>query len=593
MEHGMRMPDYQKGVLRVQVASEITLVAERLRDRTRMFSGKYPSSSKTTLLSEFSTNLLTSLHHISSTLMKFHDLICGFVEVQQAWLYSIAVLDFVESYEHKDISAQGSRVSNNPRLGAFKWNNQDASKLFDVGIPVYYIRSYNTFSSQVVRSCTSVIHPHPSCLKAALPPHPMILASAQAGCDAKFASIRRASIRCFDVASPFANMHLPGLYTTSYSLSTVLGASWIISPTQSTVSTPSARIIHTTPKKARYQPYAVVNSRKTKGGGLCRFRCKFVDTTVAHYPHEAQLPLDRDDRFRDFPPNEYLPPVMSAWRGANLKINVRHPGIKHSSGQCDKLHTLVPDPVLFFGSNDKTKWQRQLQTWTYIRQNWIAKCASSVSELVSASTWKTVLSLGQLGAWDTTRKPQKPHQHEQEAATLLVASTFAALDRPQNPFPFPSVEVSPHESQQLMRELSLVNFRHQLLALDAVADCSALKPSLGFSQHEHNIQLLRHHCEQDQLLMEAFGSEAAVGSSLVCNIFADAWVNCVEPLRALSKLLETWQGGMKAERLWDRRNNLNLPQLVGPGMEWEAMLIRHYIQTYYNFFGYPSILPRA
>ncbi|KAL0566022.1 hypothetical protein V5O48_015992 [Marasmius crinis-equi] len=509
--------------------------------------------------------------------MKNRDIRCGLGEVQRAWLYSIAVLDFVETYERKlTCSGDGGIVLGNPRLGAFVWNDQDASKLFDVGIPVFYVRSYSSFSTQVVQCCKPLTHPNPLWLRAASPAYPVILPSSQAGCDAKFAAIRRASISCFDVASPFANMHLPGLYTTSYSLTAASGTipNRIISPINSAPSS-SSGVIRRSHDHLRHEPYA--GERRAKGKAIGSF----------------QPPPKANDRFREIASNEYLPSVVSAWRGSNLSINARHPDVQHTSGQREKPTTIVPDPVLFFGSEDRTKWQRRLQTWVHIRQNWIARSASVAPDPVSASTWKTLLTLGQLGPWKPDRNPQKAHEHEQEAATRLVHSIFASVDPTTPPFPIPTVEVSPSESQQLMRELSLINFRHQLRSLDSVADHSAPKPSTGMAAEELGLLIFNHRRERDLLLVEVFGTGGTVSSSTVCNILADDWHNRVKSLQALSKLMDTWPGEMKGELLWNQRDDANLPQLVGPGMEWEGVLVRRYVQTYYNHFGYPPILPRG
>ncbi|KAL0567597.1 hypothetical protein V5O48_014397 [Marasmius crinis-equi] len=568
----------REGVVNARIVAELAAALNRLRERTRAFTAKFPSSSKVKLLSEFSTNVTTSLHRITSTPMKFRDICCGLAEVQRGWLYSAAVLDFVQTYETNapNVCAEKGRgpCDTNPRLGAFVWNDQDACKLFDAGIPVYYVRGYNTFSTQVVRACTPLVHPQALCLQAASPLYPVILSSSQAGGDAKFAAIRGASIRCFDVTSPFANMHLAGLYTTSYSLGTTSTIHRIISPTESIPSTSTSGVIRRANDRARHHPYVVQGREKQK------------ETSF-------QSPQSNDDRFRDFPPNVFLPPVVVAWRGANLRINLRDIDIKHSSGRREKLLTLVPDPSLFFGSDDQGKWQRRFQTWSHIRPNWITQCASGASEAVAATTWKTVLTLGQLGPWDWTRKPEKAHQRAHQEATSLVTSTFASVNSSHPAFPVPTVEVSSNEARRLMQELSLVNFRHQLRSLDALADCSAPRPSPTLSAGEHELQLLNHHCRRDELMVEVFGTGAKVGPSLVCHIFAEMWPNRVQSLMAFSKLMETWPGSISKEPLWNRRDDPNLPKLVGPGMEWELILVRHYVQTYYNFFGYPPILPRT
>ncbi|KAL0569922.1 hypothetical protein V5O48_012040 [Marasmius crinis-equi] len=485
--------------------------------------------------------------------MKLRDILCGLAEVQRAWLYSVAVLDFIETYERKKTGAGDGTVLTNPHLGAFVWNDSDASKLFDVGIPVYYIRSYNAFSTQVIRTSQPMVYPHSRCLKTVIPPYPVILRSSQAGCDSKFAAICHASICCFDVASPFLNMHLPGLYTTSYSSSSSLAIDSIISPTDSIPSTSTS--ISGVNCRAHaiscYHPYGVETREKSKDGASSEFLTIIVIRHYAYHSYEVQSPQETDDRFRDCPPNEYLPPVLSVCASPNGYINIRHPDIQHSSGRRDKLCTLVPDPALFFGSNDRAKWQRRIQTWSHIRRNWITQCASGKCEPVAASTWKTVLTLGQLGPWDLTRKPEKSHQREQEAATLLVSSTFNLVGSSHPAFPIPTVEISAAESRGLMRELSLVNFRHQLRLLDGVADCSAPKPSPGLSNDDLGLQVLNHRRRRDQLLARVFGLGNSVEETLVCNIFADTWANRVESLRALSQLMDTWLGNMLKEPLWD------------------------------------------
>ncbi|KAL0562533.1 hypothetical protein V5O48_019554, partial [Marasmius crinis-equi] len=104
------------------------------------------------------------------------------------------------------------------RLGAFVWNDKDAMLLFRAGVPVFYLRHYNEFDRQKILSVSSFSSPHVT-TSVASPSFP-VLYTGQAGSDPKFAAIRAASISCFNTPSPFENLHLPGVYQSSYSLGT-------------------------------------------------------------------------------------------------------------------------------------------------------------------------------------------------------------------------------------------------------------------------------------------------------------------------------------------------------------------------------------
>ncbi|KAG7096168.1 hypothetical protein E1B28_006841 [Marasmius oreades] len=260
--------------------------------------------------------------------MPMRDLWRGLSEVRRGWSYSVALLDYTQIFYSRSMQTHmggggGEPVEN--RMGAFVWNDSDAMKLFNANLPVFYIQPYRAFDRQVIQSAVSLSLPQ-ICMVVASPPYPILLSNCQAGSNEKFAAIRAATISCFDVQSPFENMHLPGAYASSFSLSTF--HKQIRSPSVSVPSTSSlAGVVQMSSSSTHARPYTkshkALQAKKQSGGGssgtssiaAAQFWC--LNTPFTDLPTQSQ-PSHFEDLAIQSP---LLPPLLPSCRGINTTIN--------------------------------------------------------------------------------------------------------------------------------------------------------------------------------------------------------------------------------------------------------------------------------
>ncbi|KAL0057700.1 hypothetical protein AAF712_015653, partial [Marasmius tenuissimus] len=167
------------------------------------------------ILREFDNTLMVCLNCITTVSMLLRDVTLGLAEVQRAWHYSVALLDWMEAAKGQHEIGGREAIDPTHQMGAFVWTDQHTLYLWHNKVPVYYIHPYHAFDRQVILSVKSFFTPI-LCDTPATPPYPVILANSQAGCDDKFVALHLAAATCFMSSSLFENMHLPSAYTSSY-----------------------------------------------------------------------------------------------------------------------------------------------------------------------------------------------------------------------------------------------------------------------------------------------------------------------------------------------------------------------------------------
>ncbi|KAK7436345.1 hypothetical protein VKT23_019192 [Stygiomarasmius scandens] len=498
------------------------------------------------LLNEFNTTITVCMNRLTSVSSSFRNHTEGLVELQRACLYSFALMDYVEIFLPR-ISSQGNVKNGRTehRMGAFVWNDEHALSLFAAGLPVYYVRLWSDFDRQnILNSCQLEI---PPCVAStASPPYPIIY-SGQAGSDQKFAAIRHASISCYNVTSPFENMHLPGQYSSSY---TIGSGKRIISAAQSPASTSACGVLQL--------PHA----------------------PKVHRDIYADLPSD----------HPYISPSIPAWRNANKTINIWHPDCHYTPGQLPKIDTIVPDPALIIGPETRERQESYLSQWAHIRSAWLQRCRIRQPEQrpLTASMWRRILGLGLSGPW-TGGAPQSVREEEHKEATDLVASMLSEYAPEASPLSVSDLQ----QAKELMRELSLINFRYQLLCVDELMDTSKPKASPALTRAELGVALMNHHRSRLMLIEHMFGGSGDTFTvpTLSSNFgfMADKWQERVKALRSFWKLMSSWPGTKDSK--WSRGEDENLSQMPAAGEEWERALVSFYTQTHFIAVGYPPVLP--
>ncbi|THU90076.1 hypothetical protein K435DRAFT_864627 [Dendrothele bispora CBS 962.96] len=523
--------------------------------------------------------------HRSGTNRFFHCLVVGktissvrvFAELRRCWLTILAILEYDEKIfpRIRGIDPLPTSLSNTEFcIGAFVWNDADALQFFKAGLPFYYVRHYSQFDRQ------NIIEVKPFqqsgvCMQAANPPYSLIY-TGQAGSDDKFAAIYKASVQCIAGPSPFSNMHLPGQYQSSYNLSGRLS-----SPAESSVSVLSSQIASSTGPIRGHSATSSTSKPsylrdRPSGGGKSKSK-------------KANPPQQQRDVYADLPADHPLVPTLpSAWSGIKKLIDPK--AFKTESKE--KLKTIVPDPSLLFGSDD-TRLMSYLTQWRHVRSVWLKHCRQSQSAqpAVDNGVWRKVL--GQQLFNDTeegeiTRIVNRQHQDAFDAKRLLL--DIFKLHAPGTPMkPTSPVDISGTEAKKLIRELSLINFHYQLLALDYLVDKSRVR--IGTSA-QLTISTTDHDQSRNALISKIFaGGDVFTLSSDVSDqgILAPDWAIRIVSLRAFWQLMDSWPGEKPA--LWNRGADGNLHKMQRAGEEWERALAIFYVQTYYYHFGHPPVLP--
>ncbi|KAL0569930.1 hypothetical protein V5O48_012033 [Marasmius crinis-equi] len=521
-------------------------------------------------------------------------LILAVSELQRAWRTAVAVIDFVEVYQPRMMSTddltelyQGSAPWDDAigkRLGAFVWNDKDAMMLYRAKLPVYYVRYFNDFDHQKILHVGSFHDSYVGSVKVASPNFPIIY-HGQAGSDDKFAAIRAASISCFNIASPFENLHLPGAYNSSYSL----GSGSIISPSTSTLQ--ASQPLGSGPKRAFSGPgSSYPHPKKQKKG-------------KAHQSGSEQTnaPINRD-HFADLPDsNDFVLPPIPAWRDANRSINDSHPDKRQMlPGDQPRLKTVLPDPAAIFGTPETARQTSYLAQYAHIRQPLVTRSrdggGGEIPIPLKTSVWRKVMCVPFHGLYtkpdlDPKNKQARDHLEATEWLQMLFRKYASGADVAASK----EASVDPITGRKLVFELCNVNFRYQLMGLDEMVDKSASPPSSSMSGPDLLVWRAQHRRGRLQLIEKVLGggsgdpfevSEMPGNIGIAC----ERWSKRFEALRAFWQMMDTWPG--KKHVLWNCGSDSNLAYMPAEGEQWEKILVQFYVQTYYNTLNFPPILPR-
>ncbi|KAK1229040.1 hypothetical protein PQX77_007910 [Marasmius sp. AFHP31] len=573
----------REGVLRGPLASGLAQVVDCLWEHSKQFrqASVISQINVPALIQEFDDTLTICLDRVQNVSMSFRDVQRGFSELRRAWAYSVALLDWVKQSSG---SSSGNRIQcPEDRMGAFVWTDRDALFLQRFCLPIYYMRLYCAFDRQIVLTVKPFREPF-ICSTTSTPPYPVLLSNSQAGSDDKFAALRGAAATCFLTSSPFGNMHLPGAYSSSY---TQGSAGQITSPVYSQPSSSAGAS-----SSAGVFSSAGSVTRLSSSSSSKRYSPIYGDQTRKRSKKRSQnAPQQQRSLFEDHS-HPILPHLFPTFVGLNTTIDDRHSERRTVPGKAPKLEQIVPDPAVFVGTNDDAKRQVYLVGWRRMRPSWLA-CCQTLTHLkaVFNGVWRKLLFLESSGSWPSGKVPSSQSDEDHQQATILLNDTLHNFPTSvSSKLPPPSKE----ESKLMMHELSIINFRFQLVSLDCMLDQTIPQAHHSISQAELQVLRLTHQRQRAELVATFFGGSYDTflvhGAMFTLGFAAERWHDHVDALKALARLMQSWPG--VRDGIWERENDPNLAQLVGPGMEWEKVLYKFFVQSYFNVFGFPPVLPR-
>ncbi|THU92291.1 hypothetical protein K435DRAFT_862612 [Dendrothele bispora CBS 962.96] len=218
--------------------------------------------------------------------------------------------------------------------------------------------------------------------------------------------------------------------------------------------------------------------------------------------------------------------------------------------------------------------------------------SQSTQPLLTAH-WRRILTLGSSGPWTKGAVCRNPREEEHKQVTDIMQSLFAQTRPGLSPFPSSTLLLTPvNQAKQLMRELSLLNFRHQLLQVDELVDESRPRASPTTTKAQLQVALANHTRSRLMLVDRVLGGSGDLSTITFVDlgIAADKWLDRVEPLPSFWKLMDSWSG--TKDSIWNRGADSNISKMPSVGEEWERVLVHFYVQTHFNVIGYAPVLPR-
>jgi hypothetical protein len=271
-----------------------------------------------------------------------------------------------------------------------------------------------------------------------------------------------------------------------------------------------------------------------------------------------------------------MPLPIPAWRDA-LRAVDRDPSRCHPSNGSSPHDGkyLFPDASLFATANESRR-AKFFATWRAIRPACIFRVSSaeSIATPVSNQHWRDFLFDGLLSSSHAAKLVNR-----REEVKALFANALEELQLNLGPSlsdHFPSVPVA--DAQRILWELTELNFRFELLALDKRASSSPR------SEDDRQAMVLK--CFNGFSLLVANPANANTG------LQSQEWREKLPFLLALRALIQDWD--------WDgvKPTPLLLPDLPSYDMytekdvqQLEDSIAQFYTQTFFCFFGRAATVP--
>jgi hypothetical protein len=264
-----------------------------------------------------------------------------------------------------------------------------------------------------------------------------------------------------------------------------------------------------------------------------------------------------------------MPLPIPVWRDALKAVKRDEPPASYNT------RYLFPEAAIFASTNDARR-AKFFATWSVFRPACILRVFSSESSAspLSGQQWRDFLLDGLLAR---SREPTLVRQREQVKAIFANALDELNIELCPPPSDYcPTVPVD--KAQTTLWELTELNFRFELLALDAHAS------GLSSNQDEHERQAMVLRCFNVPSLVVVDVQRPNAG------LQAHDWRERLPFLLALRALMRDWDGLKPTPLLQpdlashDMYTEVEVQQL-------EDHVARFYTQTFYCLFGRAAVIP--
>lgn len=278
-----------------------------------------------------------------------------------------------------------------------------------------------------------------------------------------------------------------------------------------------------------------------------------------------------------------MPLSIPSWRDALKAVDVNPSRLDPSNRNNNHPHDgkyLFPEPGIFAGSSNEVRRSRYFATWASTRDVCIYRAFSASSNAIplSGQEWRDFL----VGNLNGTFKGSK-NQESQRKFRELFANSLDELDInfdtlfPNTTAPPPPITAS--DAQKVLWELSELNFRFELQALDRRASASTSDEDV------HERQEMVNSCfpaAPSIIVAEVKHATQGLGSP--------DWRERLPILLRLRALMRDWRGMKPTPLLLPDLDNLDMYKLEDVRILEDAVA-RFYTQSFYNFFGRAAVIP--
>ncbi|PPR06179.1 hypothetical protein CVT24_000721 [Panaeolus cyanescens] len=496
------------------------------------------------------THLDHSLQRLSRLKMTYSQMVLNVVDFQRTFLELEAFLCYMTVVRPRFGGWKNAALVVHESLGTFTKDPQAAQKLFDAGVPLWFIREWDgkAIKSNIL-AVVVPIQPHNLvCIQDTTPPSSTIAVTPFGSSRGYEAIVHRSIdiVLCPDTLStPFPANSPPPPVALSSSSSSASRSSAI---TRNVPARP-----HNQSQRRVADPYV----KPTFGG-----RNKF-------------LPLE----------NRYAPYAIPAWTEGLKKVD--YAPINYKNVYKEAVGYCVPEPGLIACS---ARIAHMLTNWLQIRPAWLA-CLGGGGRGLKNQTWRDILS-------SDVRNPPLPSTSTASKSSQRRNGALECLQKTLGPRDIQQAQesvprwngqtISPNELpdenvvRQVLWELYELNFHEELFALDTVIQPRSLSSNSRASYDRYD------------LLMQCFErfrspqvNDSDVG--LAHHDFRERLVF----LQHLARVMLSWPGHPPCVDHLVTVDSRRLGVLVGEtnAALTEVEMARFYCQTFFNEFGRAAQIP--
>ncbi|KAF7791351.1 hypothetical protein EIP86_002365 [Pleurotus ostreatoroseus] len=519
--------------------------------------------------------LCTTMEHTLARLQHpatFRDMVRQHACFQRFWLYTVAWLDWhvVHTRVYKlDGNVQYERMPVNELMGCITTSPNIAQHFFEVGAPVWYMRTLDSLSHHDIMEKQVALLPPVTHLDFASDDEKQAYTQLLAGL-----------VTCTTYAG---DRHIEWIHRQAQQYGDIERLPMVDAKLGSVIA--HAQISGASTTASLPQPHASVSTRQRQHNAKQRFHPYQAPTLK-----KSLLTPSERQKFQD-PGHSVIPPILSSWRAASAAVE-----LKQEVPRGDAVWRYwVPEARLVVGTEAPERLKRYVLKWLKIRDAWYYLISrhleyGEVLQPLKAPQWRDYLNMSDLVQKDINLAPDNKRSKQITA----VLDTFAQMLGDSNPdesvvakwFSDNVESLDECAWKRVLREVawdvSEVGFRVELTELDRY-----LVPRSAPGDDRERI-------ERDVLLLRVFPADRG----LIIKDFPRAQDGLEAThldkrsayLEALRQVLSRWPGVPDNIKSCPALTSSNSTVFVA---RMEREMADYYCTTFFRVAGRAPVLPRC